>query len=173
VSVTFAVGYVSRAIGLQGELAVRCFDPKSTVLLEVERVSLQPATAGQVKGAQTEFELLQCRMAGQKEFAMACKSISTREAAEGFAGATVFVFRDDLDPPESGSYFIGDLVGLTAVDGNGETIGKVESVLDVGPVCNLVLRVNNEEVMVPFADEFIQRVDLQAASVVVRLPEYA
>jgi 16S rRNA processing protein RimM len=81
------------------------------------------------------------------------------------------VARADIAPPAEGEFFQGDLVGLTAVDEQGATLGRVEAVWNTGPVPNLVIRMGTEELLVPFTDAFVPSVDLEAGRVVVRKPE--
>jgi 16S rRNA processing protein RimM len=97
--------------------------------------------------------------------------VQTREQAEAIVGATLSVFRDDLEPPAEGEFFQGDLVGLEAVDPTGVSLGTVEEIWNSGPVPNLVIRGGKGELMVPFVDEFVPEVDLAGRRVVVRPPE--
>ncbi len=166
----FALGYVSRVIGLRGEISVKCFDSKSEVLLDVTRVALS-----RPKSADSEvrtFQILVSRSASQGEFGLMLKGIVSREQAETLTGSTVSVLRADLEPPSEGSYFAGDLVGLRAVDEAGVSLGQVEQLLNTGPVPNLLLRHNGEETLVPFAEDFVLSIDVKAQTLVLRLPVY-
>ena len=100
------------------------------------------------------------------------EGVTTREAAEALQGAQLLAFREDLEPPAEGEFFQGDLVGLEAVTPEGRRLGRVEEVWSSGPVPNLVIREGAEELMVPFADDFIAEVDLEEQRVVVIPPEY-
>lgn len=159
------LGYVSRAHGLHGELGIRTFDPGSETLFEVERVLLRLRS-----GEERTLGLVDCRSTN-KELLVKLDTIRHRASAEHLVGATVFVFREDLEAPGEGEYFLGDLVGLEAVDPEGRVLGKVEDIWDVGPVPNLViLGAGGEELMVPFADEFVPEVSLEHGRIVVRPP---
>jgi 16S rRNA processing protein RimM len=99
--------------------------------------------------------------------------VERREDAEALVGATVLVFREDLEPPEEDEYFQGDLVGLTAVDEAGNVLGRVEELWDTGEVPNLVIRAEGrEEMVVPFADDFVSTVDIPGGRIVVKPPEF-
>ncbi len=163
---------MSRALGLKGELAVKCFDEQSTVLLTVQRVHLRRATTASQPAIDSVHTLSSSRAATAKELAMVLTGVTTREAAEQLIGTTVSVFREDLEAPEPGSFFSGDLVGLKALDPTGGILGVVETVLNTGPVPNLVIRCGAEEVLVPFAEEFVIDINMARASVTVRLPVY-
>ncbi|HXX31984.1 MAG TPA: ribosome maturation factor RimM [Myxococcaceae bacterium] len=164
-SPTLAVGYVARPHGTSGEVAVRTFDPASRALEAVERVLLRHRD-----GAERELPIASARPAA-RDVLLALRSIEDRDAAAALQGATVLVFRADLPPPAEGEYFQGDLVGLRAVSPAGELLGQVEEVWNTGPVPNLVIRGAGGELLVPFADDFVGAVDLDAGLVVVRPPD--
>ncbi|MGE6759884.1 ribosome maturation factor RimM [Corallococcus interemptor] len=161
------LGYVARAHGLRGEVAVRAFDPASETLGTVERVRLRLRS-----GEEREYAVESFRPAN-KEDLVGFEGIESRTAAEALVGAKVFVYREDLEPPEEGEFFQGDLVGLTAVDEKGAPLGTVEEVWATGEVPNLVIRAKGRpELVVPFADEFVPTVDIPAGRIVIRPPEY-
>ena len=162
----FRIGYITRARGLDGQVVVRTFDPGSLALEEVDRVLLVFAD-GSSRGLQIEE-----RSAHGGECTLTLEGIADRTAADGLVGATVVVFREDLQPPAEGECFQGDLIGLEAVDEAGLSLGKVEEIWNTGPVPILVIRgPDRPELLVPFVDDFIRTVDLAAGRVVLHPPE--
>jgi 16S rRNA processing protein RimM len=161
------VGYVSRAHGLAGEVAVRTFDPASEALLQVPRVLLRLKD-----GSPLELEVESIRDT-PRELLVVLSGVKDRTRAEALVGATVCAFREDLEAPAEGEFFQGDLVGLTAVTEQGEELGQVAEVWNTGEVPNLVIRrPGGEELIVPFADDFVPSVDLEKGRLVVRPLEY-
>ncbi len=163
-----SVGYVSRAHGLKGSVIVKTFDPASTALGEVERLQLTPKA-----GAPRELEIDGLRDGPGGDLLLELVGVSSREAAEALVGSTISVHRDDLDPPAEGEFFLGDLIGLSASTPEGRALGTIADVWSSGPVPNLVIRdaAGNEE-LVPFAEEFVVKVDLPARKIVVIPPVY-
>jgi len=160
-------GYVARAHGIHGEIAIRAFDPGSETLDAVERLRVRTRS-----GEEREL-LIESLRPTPKEDILALEGVETREAAEALVGATVFVYREDLEPPAEGEYFQGDLVGLTAVDEAGQELGKVVEIWNTGEVPNIVIRAEGKpELIVPFADEFVPTVDVPGGKLVIRPPEY-
>jgi 16S rRNA processing protein RimM len=159
---TLVVGYVARAHGITGELGVRTFDAASVALDDIERVVLRGRD-----GVEREFAVLGSRPAS-KDVLLTLASVEGRSAAEALRGSTVLVYREDIAPPAEGEYFQGDLVGLRAVSPENEPLGTVEEVWNAGPVPTLVIRGDKGELLVPFADEFVPEVDLQAGVIRVR-----
>jgi 16S rRNA processing protein RimM len=161
------LGYVARAHGLQGEVAVRTFDPASETLDYVERVLVRPRS-----GAERVLRIELVRPT-PKETLVVFEDVTGRTAAEALVGATVLAFREDLEPPAEDEYFQGDLVGLTAVDESGKVLGRVEELWETGEVPNLVIRAEGkEELVVPFVDDFVSTVDIPGGRLVVKPPEY-
>lgn len=161
------LGYVARAHGLNGEVAIRTFDPASEALFEVERVVVQPRS-----GNEQELTIVEVRSGPKGDLIVSFEDVSGRQRAEHLVGAKVFVRREDLEPPAEGEYFQGDLVGLQAFDESGAELGTVAEVWSTGPVPNLVIRGAVGELIVPFVDEFVPKVELEAQKVIIRKPEY-
>ena len=162
------LGFVARAHGLKGEVAVRPFDPSSETLDHVERVLVR------TRSGEERLLRIESVRPTPKEMLVIFEAVEGRSAAEALVGATVFVFREDLEPPAEDEYFQGDLVGLTAVDASGQVLGRVEELWNTGEVPNLVIRAEGrEELVVPFAEDFVSTVDVAAGRIVIKPPEYA
>jgi len=160
------VGYVARVHGLSGELAVRTFDPDSEAVGTVRRLVLRLRS-----GEEREMEIARTRRAADATL-VSLDGITSRSAAEPFRGATVFVHREELPPPREGEWFQGDLVGLEARTPEGTPLGRVTEIWNTGPVPNLVIEgTGAEPLVVPFVDEFVPEVDVEAGLLVVRPPE--
>lgn len=165
-SLLLQLGYVSRAHGLNGEVGIRPFDSASETLYDVERVHLKLRD-----GTERTVKFDSVRDA-TKDFLVGIVGVHRRDQAEALVGATVSVFREDLEPPAEGEYFLGDLMGLRAVDEQGKELGKVAEIWETGPVPNLVVRGAVGELVVPFVDEFVPTVELEKGQLVIRPPEY-
>ncbi|HEY1908562.1 MAG TPA: ribosome maturation factor RimM [Myxococcaceae bacterium] len=163
---TLEVGYVARVHGLRGELAVKTFDPDSDSLLSVRRLVLRLRS-----GEERPFALEAARRAAETTL-ISLAGVTSRSGAEAFRGATVLVHREDLSPPVEGEWFQGDLVGLEARTPEGTPLGRVTEIWNTGPIPVLVVEGSGPEpLMVPFVDEFVPEVDVQAGVLVVRPPE--
>ncbi|MBL9038655.1 MAG: 16S rRNA processing protein RimM [Archangium sp.] len=158
---------MSRAHGTKGEIVVHTFDPGSDALYEVERAVLRLRGGGD-----QAIDIESCAQQG-KDLRLQIAGVRRREESEALVGATVLVYREDLEQPEPGEFFQGDLIGLEAFSPLGARLGRVEEIFAAGPVPNLVIRDGETELMIPFADDFVEGVDLERRRVTVRPLEFA
>jgi 16S rRNA processing protein RimM len=106
-----------------------------------------------------------------KGFLVDLEGIVDRSAAAAFKGEELLLDRRELDAPEEGEFYVGDLVGLTAVSDAGETLGTVEQTFETPAHEILIVREEEDVLYVPFTVEHVPEVDLDARRVVVRPPE--
>jgi 16S rRNA processing protein RimM len=101
--------------------------------------------------------------------------VADRNAAEALKGVELFVDRARLPAAADGEFYYADLVGLTAVNAEGGTVGKVVAVHNFGAGDLLEIRLtgSSKTELVPFRDAFVPEVDLAARRVVVVLPSAA
>jgi 16S rRNA processing protein RimM len=121
-----SVGFVARAHGLKGEVAVRCFDPESTSLQDVKRCFLRTRS-----GEERAVTIAAARPV-PREVLLVLREVQGRDAAEALVGASVEILREDVPPPTEGEFFQGDLIGLAAVDPGGGPLGRVEELFHEG-----------------------------------------
>lgn len=101
-------------------------------------------------------------------------SIST---AEALAGLVVAVPREERTALSTDEVYIGDLIGCVLVDvaaAEPVTVGEIEDVdRSAGPVAILVVRVksSSDEILIPFAKDYLRCVDVEAKRVEMALPE--
>jgi 16S rRNA processing protein RimM len=91
--------------------------------------------------------------------------------AEALLGAELQVQRDERAELAPGEAYISDLVGCTVLD-CGRAIGRIAEVqFGAGDAPLLVVKSGGHEYLVPFAREYLERVDLAASKVEMMLPE--
>jgi 16S rRNA processing protein RimM len=106
-----------------------------------------------------------------KGFLLDLKGVDDRHAAAALRGEALFLDRAELDSPGEGEFYVGDLVGLVAVDEAGERLGKVAETFETAAHEVLVVRTDSDDVLVPFTMEHVPGVDLESGRVTVRPPE--
>jgi 16S rRNA processing protein RimM len=99
-------------------------------------------------------------------------SITAAESLKGLYAAIPSTARAELAEDEA---YISDLVGCLLVDvaqPEPQEVGPIEDVdRSAGPVALLVVRGTNGETLIPFAKDYLRRIDLKSRRVEMALPE--
>jgi 16S rRNA processing protein RimM len=98
------------------------------------------------------------------------KGVRDRTAAEALRNLELFVPRDRLpaiDAPDE--FYHADLVGLTALARDGDTLGTIVAVHNygAGDLLELKPRDAGETVLVPFTEPTVPKIDIAAGTVVI------
>ena len=99
------------------------------------------------------------------------KGIDTIDEVERFVGKEMRIAADEVPEVEDGWFYTFQLKGCRVYAADGEYIGDVTDVLDAGGSDILKVDRGNEETLIPFAQEYLQTVDLEQKKIVVNLPE--
>lgn len=93
--------------------------------------------------------------------------IDDREAAAAFSGGEVGVGRDKLPQADADEIYVADLVGLVAVNRQGESLGRVMEVQEFGahPVLRIVGEAGTH--LVPFVPAYVEAVDVPGGRIEV------
>jgi 16S rRNA processing protein RimM len=104
--------------------------------------------------------------------------VDSISAAEELAGLVVAIPREERMPLSADEVYIGDLIGCVLVDVTHDerrVIGEIEDVdRTAGHVAMLVVKSpdqSSEEILIPFAKEYLRCVDVEAKRVEMALPE--
>jgi 16S rRNA processing protein RimM len=98
--------------------------------------------------------------------------IADRSAAEKLTNTRLFIDRAALPPAEDDEYYLTDLIGLSAVDPAGATLGTVAVVHDYGAGASLEIeRPGAPPLILPFTRACVPTVDLAAGRVVIAEPD--
>jgi len=103
--------------------------------------------------------------------------VDSISSAEELAGLIVAVPQEERATLAGDEVYIGDLIGCALVDVAGVepvAVGEIEDVdRSAGPVAILVVRVksSSDEILIPFAKDYLRCVDVEAKRVEMALPE--
>ena len=101
------------------------------------------------------------------------KGIVDRDTAEKLRNTDLFVPRDRLPPIEDAdTFYHADLVGLTAVNENGATLGTVTAIhnFGAGDLIEIAPVAGGEPLLLPFNETTVPAIDLKAGRIVVVPP---
>jgi 16S rRNA processing protein RimM len=153
------MGRVAAPYAVRGWIKVQTFTQHLDSLLDYPVWHLGKA------GKWQAHTVLEARVHGSSVIAQ-LEGIDDRNAAEAATGMEIAVEREELPPAEENEFYWDDLVGLTVVNTQGETLGKVTGLLETG--AHDVLKVSGEkERLIPFVQAIAREVDLEAGRIVV------
>ena len=83
------------------------------------------------------------------------KGIDNINDIEKYKGSDLLVSREDAIPLEEGEFFVSDLIGLSAVDEQGQELGKLTEVIQTGANDVYVIQGGGREYLLPAIGECI------------------
>ena len=158
------VARIGAAHGIRGEVKLWSFteDPKAVTNygpLETE----DGARRFEIEAARPAKDHLVARF----------KGVADRNAAEKLRNTDLFVPRDRLPPiEEDDTFYHADLVGLTAVNEDGSTLGTVTAIhnFGAGDLIEIAPAGGGEALLLPFNETTVPTVDIEAGRIVVVPP---
>jgi 16S rRNA processing protein RimM len=162
------VGRVVKPQGRHGEVAVEAISDRPSRFPQLRRAYV----AGE--GGQPRELRITRSWPHKGRYVVKVEGIDSIDAAETLRGKELRIPEQELEALPEGSYYYHQLTGMRVEDASGRPLGVVEDVLETGPEARvLVVRGDGEELLLPFADAFVQQVDLPGRRLVVRPPEFA
>ncbi len=157
------VARIGKPHGIRGEVTVQLFTDAPEERFEPGAVfRVEPAAQGPLTIASARWN--------KEILVLGFEEVPDRNAAELLRGAKLFIESEETDDDDD-AWYEHELVGLEARVGD-EVIGKV-SALRTMTVQDLLIieRPDGEEILVPFVEEIVPDVDVEAGFVVLTPPE--
>ena len=99
------------------------------------------------------------------------RGIDTISEAEKYVGFEVRIPASDLSAPKEGWFYTFQLKGCRVFTTEGEYIGTVTDILDSGGTEILKVDRESEETLIPFAQSYLKKIDVDQQRIEVDLPE--
>ena len=165
------VGRIADAWGVKGWFKVLPYSAEPEALFSSKRWFLLPSERGQspFNGCQ----LLAIKESKEhSDSVVACAhGFPDRTAAESLRGARVFIARSSFPSAAKDEYYWVDLLGLSVVNREGQSLGIVQELMSTGPQTVLVLGYEEEGKakvrMIPFVSAYVDNVDMTARCISV------
>ena len=154
------IGVVLKPQGIRGEIKIRPYaadvslfeEWKTLYMKENDTLSPVPCTVSRIHDGFVYAVLAGCKNA---------------DDAEKLRGKELYIDRAHAAKPESGAVYIADLIGCTAVDETGRTVGVLTDVLQYGSVDTWVFRTESGTLMAPALLAVFPEVDLESRRISV------
>nr|WP_167333387.1 ribosome maturation factor RimM [Pseudomonas knackmussii] len=157
------LGKIVSVHGIRGEVKVYSFTDPLDNLLDYRRWTLKRGT--EVRQA----ELVSGRVQGNVLVAK-LKGLDDREVARTYADFEILVPRSELPELDDGEYYWSQLEGLKVIDLNGQLFGILDHMLETGANDVMVVKpcagsLDDRERLLPYTDQCVQSVDLEAGEI--------
>jgi 16S rRNA processing protein RimM len=156
------VGIVTGAHGVRGAVRLKSFT--------AEPADVAHYGSLQDESGERQFEL---RIIGRAKGVLIATvaGVGDRDEAEALRGLRLYLPRAALPPPAEDEYYHADLIGLSALLGDGSVIGQVRAVHDFGAGDMLeISRPKGPPLMVPFTKAVVPLIDLAAGRLILDPP---
>lgn len=158
-----AVGRVAGAFGVRGEVRITSFTEEPLALARFRELKRQDGSAALtiLSGRDAKGSLI-CRCAG----------VETKEQADALRGLRLFIPREALPAPDEDEFYLADLIGLTVLTPEGETLGLIKSVQDfgAGDILEITPAEGGPTWYLAFTRETVPTVDIAGGKVIVVRP---
>lgn len=99
------------------------------------------------------------------------EDVDTEEAADALIGASLYLPLDLLPKLTGNQFYFHEIIGFTAVDKTFGDIGAITGVNDSTPQALFEIDRDGKEILIPMADDFIQKVDREKKTIFLNVPE--
>ncbi len=152
------MGRVGSPYGLQGGLRVRPFTGHLESLAKYEYWWL--GNSEQTK----KFKLLKL-VPSKKDLIVTFEEIDDRTEAEKYRNRNVYIPRSQFPETKEGEFYWVDLIGLAVVTLEGQVIGQLQGIFETG--ANQVMVVGENELLIPFIDNVVKKVDIKTGEILI------
>lgn len=154
-------GRFGRPHGVRGEARFHAYNPHSPLLVAGRRIRIGESEA------RLEEAVIERLRFDPKGVVVKLRGVDTREAASRLTHRRWYEPREGLPEPADDEVYMADLLGLEAVTVDGEQLGRVVDVIEIGPHDVLVIRGGGRRRLVPNVEAFVQRMDFDAGELII------
>jgi 16S rRNA processing protein RimM len=161
-----AVGRLLKPHGVRGEIkvAVMTDDPARFKKLDEVTVEL-------VNGQRVPLHLEGARVIGPETVLVKFREYGTPEAVLALRDGLIMIPRSQGVPLKPGEVYFADMIGLKAIlQDTGAELGKVTAILSAGNDLLEITRPDGSEVLIPWVDPFVPKIDVAGGAVYLTPP---
>lgn len=155
------VGYIKKTHGVKGDL---------TVVFHDEIIHKNDALEFlffEIDGLLVPFRVLEEK---PNTSSFRFKFIESKEEAQTYIGCKIYLDKEDIQIDEE-NISVSMLIGFTLWDKNRGKIGEVLSTDDFGGNIVLTVSYENDEVMIPYSEDFVTAFSLEESTLEMECPD--
>lgn len=160
------LGQIGAAHGVRGEVRLRSFTSDPPAIASYGPLETDDGRSFQIETLRPAKDHFVAKLAG----------VADRNAAERLTNLKLYVPRERLPAlTEPNEFYHADLIGLSAVDTDGNRLGIVVAIYNFGAGDLLELKPDDDGTteLVPFDTATVPAIDIAAGKIVVNLPDAA
>lgn len=155
------MGYIANAFGIQGWVKIKTATEYSDSLDEYTQVYLK------LKDGTVLSKKIEKSFARDGVFHAKLAGIDDRDAAFALKGTIIAVDREEFPDLDDDEFYWVDLIGLNVINVQGESLGIVKDLMETGANDVLVVKLEQEERLIPFVAQYVVKVDMQNKQIIV------
>ena len=161
-----AIGIIRKPHGVRGEASIEPWTNSIDRFIDVRAVTLVSPDESKTRDVTIDA----ARIHGDRAL-LKFSGFETPEEVDDIRGWTVEIPDSQAKKLEDDEYFLHDLVGMKLVDVDGRERGVVSDAYEGGGGTLLEVTRDGRKFEVPFATEICTKIDREAKTIVVNLPE--
>lgn len=161
-----AVGRLLKPHGVRGEIKVASMTDDPARFRKLDAVTVELAG-----GKRVSLHVQGARVIGPETVLVKFREYDAPEPLAALRDGLILIPRSKGVPLKPGEVYFADMIGLKAVlQESGEVLGTVTAILKAGNDLLEITREDGSEVLVPWVDPFVPRVDLAGGKVYLTPP---
>ena len=161
----FYLGKVVSKYSFKGEVLVKLDTDDPEVFTEMESVFL---SEGQNL---VPFFLESCRLHKTNLLRIRFEDITDESTAEALLGKELYLPLAVLPPLTGNKFYYHEVIGFSVIDSHYGDLGKIVSINDTAAQALFELEKDGKEILIPIADDIINKVDRDHRRIMVSTPE--
>lgn len=160
----FPIGQITKPHGVNGEMSFTF----SSDVFDREDV---PFFVFEIQGILVPFFLDEYRFKGNTSGLLKLDGVETDEQARAFSGLTIYLEKKYLEKVEDAEIELDYFAGFTLVDVEKGLLGVISEVDQTTDNVLFVIPLEDDELLIPAGEEYIQAIDHDKKIITVKLPE--
>lgn len=160
----FPIGQITKPHGVNGEMSFSfssdVFDREDVAYFVFE-----------IQGLLVPFFIEQYRFRSNSTGLLTLDGVESDEQARAFAGLTIFVPKKFLEKVEDAEIELDYFAGFSLIDVEKGLLGVISEVDQTTDNVLFVIPKDDDELLIPAGEEYIEAIDHEKKTILVRLPE--
>ncbi|MBN2745428.1 MAG: PRC-barrel domain-containing protein [Bacteroidales bacterium] len=161
----YHIGKISKTFGYKGDMVCRLGSLNTSVLRpDLTFVFIE------IFNEKVPYRLSRFDTLNDESFVLNLSGYSDEKECQRFLGCNVYIETANMDLSHSSPIFDSSLIGWSVFN-NHDFIGFIEDIIENKTQLLILLIINKKDVYIPLVEAFVQRIDEQAKTLYMNLPD--